>query len=484
MNKFEKIKQKYNLWEYYHSLPSLNFSNLTQEDRFLLKNFGIYNSPQQPQKFSIRLRIPAGRIEKEKFLFLLELRERYNLILLPTTRGQLELHNLSSGNVLEVFFLLRKRGIDSFATLVDNFRGIITDPLDGLKEHFVEVYPIILELEEVVKKFLGKLPRKFNTAIIGVKATPHNFKTNDALFIISRKEEELGFNLYLGGKNLALAQDANLFVPLKLVKPFLEAIGKAYLTFSCRKSRSKIRLFHHIERVGIEKFRQQIQYFCPFPVLPKGEELLKEERIKSIYHTPKGVVYRVPFNKLFYSLIQDSQEIRLGVDQHLYLLNPKTPPAVSKPSYILSCVGSKFCTFSLFDTKKEATNLPTERLAELNVTVGYSGCLKGCGRHFVSDIGLVGIRTNSFGKVERGVRFYLTTNEGAKLIFWAVPLRKLNQLIELVLDLYEESDFKSFKEFSNELIKTKKDVGVFLLQKLLQEETVKEKEALEKRAFV
>jgi ferredoxin-nitrite reductase len=107
--------------------------------------------------------------------------------------------------------------------------------------------------------------------------------------------------------------------------------------------------------------------------------------------------------------------------------------------------------------KGEAALLPLKRLKALNITVGYSGCLKGCGKHQHVDIGLIGLRTAIFGPTQKSVRFFLGgqyTYGGtpARLILMAVPLHGLNDLIHTVLDEFEQSGYNDFEHFSQKIL--------------------------------
>ena len=65
----------------------------------------------------------------------------------------------------------------------------------------------------------------------------------------------LGFNIYLGGKNAKVAQDADIFVVPEDVLKLFEAVAETYQQYGLRGSRSKVRLFHLIEKEGMEQLR-------------------------------------------------------------------------------------------------------------------------------------------------------------------------------------------------------------------------------------
>ena len=103
--------------------------------------------------------------------------------------------------------------------------------------------------------------------------------------------------------------------------------------------------------------------------------------------------------------------------------------------------------------KEEAGMLPLDRLERLGVSVGYSGCLKGCGRHQHADIGLVGLRTAIYGPTQKSARLFLggeyTDGKAtARLTLMAIPLHGINDIIHVILDEFEQSGHLDFEAFS------------------------------------
>jgi ferredoxin-nitrite reductase len=121
-------------------------------------------------------------------------------------------------------------------------------------------------------------------------------------------------------------------------------------------------------------------------------------------------------------------------------------------SQITACAGSSYCALSLWDIKAETAYLPIDKIEQHNIQIGFSGCLKGCGRHHHTDIGLVGLRTNIFGETQKAARVFLggEYTQGratARLLFHAVPLQYLGKLIESIIGTFEESGEKDFETF-------------------------------------
>lgn len=477
LNKIEKLKIDLKPFDFYEKIEGLDPEKLTEADRFYLKNFGIYNTKLRPDKFMLRIRIPAGRISLDKLERIVNYAKEKNAKIILTSRAQIELHNLAFKDALNLHKKLENIGVTTFATLTDNFRNIVTDPLDGIgEENIFEVYPLILKMQNIFLKnpeFLGMIPRKFNTAISANKKNISPFFANDCYFALAKKDGIYGFNLYLGGKNLDVAKDADIFVEKEKVIDIFKAVIYAYKKYGLRENRTKARLYHLIEKIGIDGFKDMIKEFYKKDFEKKGELVfgkfkknrdffkLKDEKFAYRFKTNFGEIDVDEFEKIINLSKENGYEVRLGVDQNIYIIgleNENIPlNGLSQNQNLIACAGSRYCIFSLFDTKDEAKKLILDDINKYNIKIGYSGCLKGCARHILADIGFVGIRTNLFGEVERGVRLYLgglftAGVSPARLIYWAVPLRKLNDILKVIIEEFKNSGYKDFEEFSKNVL--------------------------------
>ena len=476
LNKIERLKANLKPIDYLPVLDSLDFVHLEESDRFYLKNFGIYTQSQRANEFMLRIRIPGGRVSLEEMENIVKIAKEFDAKVLLTARAQIELQQLTPKNILVAYKRLEELGLSSWQTLTDNFRNIVCDVFDGLEQSSViEVYPFILKMQQLFFKdphFVGMIPRKFNTAIVGTSRVSESFFGNDCLFALAKKGEEFGFKLYLGGKNNEVAKDMDIFVPKEQVVALYRAVIQSYLKYGNRASRTKARLFFLLESLGVKRFRELLQEQCGF-TLQRGGKLLFQKEITDDFKALKDGSFGYRFKSNFGEIDSESLqkivafakekhlEIRLGIDQNIYLLGlrePKVPfDGLSQNQNMLVCAGSRYCFFSLFDTKEEAGKINLEKINRYKIKIGYSGCLKGCGRHYFSDIGFVGIRTNLYGKLEFGVRLFLgglysSGESGARLIYWAVPLRALNSVLATIIEEFELSGLSDFETFSKEIL--------------------------------
>ncbi|RUM73883.1 MAG: nitrite/sulfite reductase [Sulfurovum sp.] len=475
-NKIERLKHRLSPYAFSTLLGQIDLADLNEEERFYLKNYGIYNSKLEPQRFMVRIRVAGGRIERARLGLIVQIAKTYGASLLLTARAQIELHGLHAGNVLEVWQMLQDAGITTMQTLTDNFRNIVTDPYDGADSSSkIETYPLILKMQAFFlgqPEWMGMIPRKFNTAICATAETHSHFFSNDLFFGLASKEHRWGFNLYLGGKNSEAAKSADLFVEAEQVPEMFKAVAKAYRTYGLRGTRSKTRLFHLIDQIGMEKFVTHILEFYPHKRERSGTFEVKKAPIaayRALQNERYGYCVQSYFGKIETGYLEEvlafaeqkDLEIRLGIDQNLYLLGLQEPHVpfrrIAGASQVTACAGSSYCPLSLWDIKQETRYLPLDLIDRYGIEVGFSGCLKGCGRHHHADIGLVGLRTNVYGETQKAARVFLgaeysTGNAVARLVFPVVPLNALNALLRVIIREFEQSGVEDFETFSREYL--------------------------------
>jgi len=473
-NKIERLKQTLHPSEYSKRLQTLNWREIDESDRFYLKNFGIYNIKLRPDSFMLRVRIDGGRISYAKLEQIAGIVEKYSLKLLLTSRAQLELHDISPDRVYEIYTHLKTCNISTSQTLTDNFRAIISDPYDGkaLDSH-IECYSIIEKINQLIiddPKWIGSIPRKFNTAIIGRKTPLVNPWNNDLLFALAEKREVEGFNIYLGGKNAKVAQTADIFVvPAEALKLF-EAVAETYHYYGLRGSRSKVRFFHLIEKVGMMQIRIWIEDAFGKSLETEGtllmqsshyqsETALKEGGSASVYPTRYGECSTGELHEILSRAKTEGTEIRLGTDQNFHLLasEVKMSQQCESSNLLTVCAGARYCPLSLWDLKEDVHLLPLKKFKKYNISIGFSGCLKGCGRHYFADIGLIGLRTNLYGETEKALRVFMGAVESpevmpSRMLYYSVPLRKITSLFDVIFDDFERSIFNDFEIFSYNIL--------------------------------
>jgi len=471
LNKREKYKARLKPFEYFKQFEELDFENLGEGDRFYLQDFGIFNTDFLEDEFTMRIRVPAGRITNEQFEHIAKVVDEYDLTIVTTARAGLQLHNLEADNVLEIWKKLNSMGLTTWQSFGDNIRNIVANIYDGRgRYNEIETYPIVMQMQEYIvqnPRYTGMLPRRVSVAVSGNRASVTSFFANDLYFALAKKDGVFGFNVYMGGKNTEIAKDADIFLLKDEVFEFFKAFVETFYLHGSRFARAKTRLFYLIESIGLDELKSLIskQYKKPFESAGELElqkvkfdknELLKDGTYSYCYQTDFGRLEADEMKEISSYAIQNNLEIRIGIDQNIYLfglkekIQPFAPAAPS--STIIACAGS-LCPYAVWSIKNETKYLPLQRISKHGITIGFSGCAKGCGRHYHTDIGLIGLKTNNFGDTEGGARVFMGAvhTEGVtinRMIFSMVPLVHLNETLCIIIDIYEKSGYGDFEEFA------------------------------------
>ncbi|MCX6062448.1 MAG: nitrite/sulfite reductase [Campylobacterales bacterium] len=476
LNKRERYKAKMIPYDYYPQIETLDFSALSEADIFYLQDFGIFNNPLNEEDFTLRLRITAGRISVQQLHSIAHIAKSHSLDIILTARAGIQLHGLTSENVLSVFHQINATGITTWQTFGDNVRNIVTDVYDGLGETCeIEVYPLIVEMEQTILKIprqVGMLPRRISTGISGNRANVTSFFANDLYFGLAQKDGVFGFNVYMGGKNTEIARCANIFLLTDEVVAFFSAFIEAFNKHGLRNTRSQIRLFYLLETIGIEMFKEYIAHEyqktwqTAGTLILEKREFSKSEKLQDgsyafCYESDFGRVTPDELTRIATFAHINEAEVRLTTQQNIVILGllEKTIPFENLPksATVIVCAGSSYCPFSFWDLKNEALLLPLDKIQKHRIQVGVSGCAKGCGRHQHCDIGLIGLRTSSFGDVDKAARIYFGAQHSngisvGRELFTMVPLEHIGNVIEMIIDEYEASEQESFEDFSTHVL--------------------------------
>ena len=475
LNKRERYKARLRPYDYFAEFESLDFENLGEGDRFYLQDFGIFTTAFLEDEFTMRLRVPAGRLSSEQFSYIAEVVAEYDLTIIITARAGLQLHDLEADNVLEIWKKLNSHGLTTWQSFGDNIRNIVTNVYDGLgRYNEIETYPIIMQMQEYIVKnprYVGMLPRRVSIGVSGNRASVTSFFANDLYFALAKKDGVFGFNVYMGGKNTQIAQDGDIFLLKDEVFDFFKAFVEAFYLHGSRFTRSKTRLFYLIEDIGIDTLKGYIEQEYGKKFSSGGElqlekvafsqnELLKDGTYSYCYETDFARLDADEMKSIAEFVSENNLQIRLGIDQNIYLfgLKERSVPFASpkQSSTIITCAGS-LCPYSFWSIKNETRYIPLDKISEHGITIGFSGCAKGCGRHYHTDIGLIGLKTNNFGDTDGGARVFIGAVHTAglsvgRMLFSMVPLVHLHKTLSLIIKIYELSGYNNFEEFSDSVL--------------------------------
>lgn len=496
INKIEALKETNLPLEFFQNLSNIceaGYDNLTDTHKdFLLKCFGIFH--KDDGLFMLRVRIPAGQLEPYQALAIGGISKEFgNNYIDITTRQQIELRYLKLENIPKVLERLQAVGISTFQTGIDNFRNIITSSFDGLgRFNIINCTSLVHEMQEIFfekEEWLGTLPRKFNTGILGTSINDCNIYGQDCSFVVAKKENVFGFHLFLGGKVGVQATDCGIFIEEKDVIAVYKAVIHLFKEFGFRDNRNKNRLHFLLEAVGIEEFVKAIRTYTNIDFIARGEILatnnlqIKNDGTVKIDETftaysvtiPSGIFSGSDMMEVVKLAMECDGKIRLTVEQSLYLVCENSfiktiQNSTLAKKYIqyqniffrnmIACAGIKTCSFGVIDSKGLAIEMANFLQTEFPQMDGkirfyWSGCPKGCGIHGVGDIGFEGCKTkDETGNRCDGVHIFVggkaaKVAQEAQILYKALPFEIAKEKVkELVLN-YQNDRFEneSFEEF-------------------------------------
>ena len=475
LNKRERYKAQMSPYDFYAEFETLDFESLSEGERFYLQDYGIFNTEFLEDEFTLRIRIPGGRISVEDFKAIAEVVTEYDLTIILTARAGIQLHDIEADDILDIHKRINALGVTTWQSFGDNVRNIVTDPYDGVGlTSELETYPLIERMQEYIiqnPRFVGMLPRRVSIGISGNRANVVSFFANDIYFALAQKDEQIGFNVYLGGKNSEVAKSADIFLLHDEVFDFFKAFLETFYKHGSRFSRSKTRLFYLIEDIGMDALRGHLALEYGKPFVSAGDLHLEKAKFSAFEMLNNGTFayrYQTNFSRLKADEINEiadfalesGAEIRFGIDQNIYLigLSEKVVPfdVSMENSTVLTCAGN-LCPYAVWSIKDDTEYLPLDIIDQHQIHVGFSGCAKGCGRHQHTDIGLIGLKTSHFGDTDGGCRIHLGAEHSdgtstGRMLFSMVPFVHLKTLLTLVITIFEKSPYDEFESYAKDVL--------------------------------
>lgn len=467
MNKIEEYKRQKDGLDVLGDIPRYaveGWEAISEGDKERLKWTGVFFRRQTPGHFMMRVRIPNGITGAAQLRALAEISNKFGKGFADiTTRQQIQLRWFTIHDVPEIWERLKKVGLVTLQTGMDNIRNVIGCPVAGLTPgELFDASPVVKAFTEI---FVGNrqytnLPRKFNVTITGCKEACTHAETQDIALTPAIKEvngeEVKGFNVAVGGKmgsgGFRLASPLNVFVTAREAAAVCSHIVLIFRDHGARELRTKARLAFLIEEWGVEKFRKELARRVDRPLasagkdqrLPKHTDHIGVFRQKQAGLNFVGLavpVGRITSEQMFQvAALAESYgdgEIRLTVGQNLII--PNVPdaklgaltqePLLQELRYdpsevmrgLVSCTGMDYCHFALIETKgwalKTARSLERKLGKIQPLRMHWSGCPAGCGNHAVADIGLLGKNIKLNGEVVEAVDVFAGGAAGCEANF-------------------------------------------------------------------
>ena len=502
INKIEKLKQTQkalDFWNDFENICNSGYENLSDvHEKHLLKCFGIYDKGSK-DSFTIRIRIPYGQLTKLQAKKFAKTAFTYGKSCVDlTTRGQIEFRHLNFHELPIVLKELESVGITTFQTAGDNFRGVITSQFDGYSNtSLITCESLVNDIQDVFLKneeYIGTLPRKFNTGILGDTINDCNIFGQDCAFVLASKDNELGFNLYLGGKVGVQARPLNIFIKKEQVKQTFKTIVDLFKKYGFRDNRNKNRMTYFLDEIGIEVFEKAIIESSSLPLQNAGELLVKDEyninnnaviKLKDgksavYFPIPSGIFNSRDLHCVSKLMDETDSVLRLTHEQSFFLITNDEHIQEIKDSQIykkydsfhniyfnnqIACAGVNECSFGVIANKPDAIQMAVYLnqyvpIQDGKVRMYWSACPKGCGVHGVADIGFEGAKAkDEEGKACDGVKIFVggkatTSILEARQLSKAIPIPKAQEVVRELLTIYknEKLENESFENFDSRIL--------------------------------
>lgn len=402
----------------------------------------------------LRLRMPAGRVTKDKMAFTADILKKYHISRMHFTTCQtIQLHDLQPDVLCNIMDSALDAGIVIIGGGGDYPRNVMCPPLSGVeKDEYFDVLPWALEAGEYLLHFIceKKMPRKLK---VGFSNSPRNVThaTYRDLGFVATKEGK--FDVYSAGGlgiNPCFGVKVGQGIEPEMILYYIKAMWLTFLAYGNYDSRVKARTRYMQEALGGAK-----QYVSAYEeklkeVFDSGENLriqankqtiskkgdanmisgsrIIEQKQEGLYTVSWHPIGGMPNVDTFCELsdtIHDMEavEMRLSPDETAYLINLTSKEAerimeLTKDSAktvfetSVSCIGASVCQVGARDSQAllaacvEAVRnakIPNAALPQIHI----SGCPSSCGTHQTGTIGFRGGMKKVDGKPQPGFVLYV-----------------------------------------------------------------------------
>lgn len=458
---------------------------IREDDQALIKFHGMYQQDDRDRRderaakkldrlysFMIRLRLPGGFITADKWIAVNEIANEHSTgVIKITTRQTIQLHGILKSHIKPTIQSFNQAKLDSVATCGDINRNVtcashpaqsplhaeifsyankISNLLFPKTKAYYEIWindeKIAAKNEEEVDPLYQDryLPRKLK---IGIGIPPNNevdAMINDiALIAIEENGQLKGFNIAAGGGLSATHGNADTYPRLATVLGFADTEEKVLKTiyeivtvqrdFGNRSDRKLARLKYTIDKLGVEKYREEVEKRTGFKLEPAKPYKFTERKDFYGWHKGlNGLWYYTLFvengrvlddekaamktalleiaklnkcNFLFTSTqniivadVAEADKETINALLQQFKLDEHTEKASLIRKNSIACVALPTCPLALAEAQRYLPELIDKiepvinkhGLQQQDIILRMTGCPNGCGRSAAAEIGLIG----------------------------------------------------------------------------------------------
>ena len=413
--------------------------------------FGSY--AQRGGKASmLRLRLPGGRVDREKLGFVVRAVEKYKIDKVHFTTCQtIQLHNLDADAVCELAVEALDYGIITRGGGGDFPRNVMVSPLSGVEQgEYFDVSPYAEAAADYLMGFIKtvKLPRKLKVCFSNSPKNETHATFRDLGFT-ARADGK--FDVYSAGglgNNPKMGVKVAEAVDGSQILYYIKAMVNMFVAYGNYENRAKARTRYMQEVLGEEyaaRFKEKLDEVMAAEKLDihvEAREVKKEsdgvkvnnkrvipqkqEGLYAVmYHPIGGCPNPSKFRGLYDAMADMEQvELRIAPDETVYIINctgseaekfleitSDSADALFESS--VACIGASICQVGVRDSQSLLKTL-MEQSKEWGYEDGVlpkihiSGCPSSCGTHQIGRIGFRGGVKKMDGAMQPA--FVLTVN--------------------------------------------------------------------------
>lgn len=406
--------------------------------------FGSY-AQRGGERSMLRLRLPAGEVDKDKLKFIADSIEKYQIDMAHFTTCQtIQLHNLTQDTVCSLIKEAMEHGIITRGGGGDFPRNVMCSPLSGVeREEYFDVVPYAKEAGDYLLGFIGKvkLPRKLKVCFSSNGKNETHATFRDLGFVA---KENGKFDVYAAGGlgikpklGVKVVEDLEPSKVLYVVKTMVDVFTEHGNYTQRAASRSRFlqdtlgveelqRIFKETleENLAKEDLDIKEKTLAAYKNVKleekaenvKGEQVIengkvvpqKQEGLYAISYHPVGGIPEITFFRKLYEVIKDMEEVKLRLTpkQGMYVVNL----SASEVEQVLplmkddegteferstACIGADICQVGIGKSnlmlREIAKRVKSEHFSNgVLPAIHISGCPSSCAAHQTAVIGLRG----------------------------------------------------------------------------------------------
>ena len=383
----------------------------------------------------LRLRIPGGRLTKEKLRFVVESIAEYGVEKAHVTTCQtIQFHNLSADAVCGIMEKALDAGIITRGGGGDYPRNVMVSPLSGVEEgEYFDVLPYAEAVSDYLLGFIKtvKMPRKLKVCFSNSPANETHATFRDLGFVARRDGT---FDVYSAGglgNHPRMGVKVAEQVPASEVLYYVKAMVETFVAYGNYENRAKARTRYMQESLGEDGYKKAYLgklesvkgtedlslHVREYPVDKQGNGtsvsdrrviMQKQEGLYTVVYHPIGGLPQVSWFLKIYETVKDMEavELRLAPDETIYIINlngdeaKKVLAATDDGAKNLfetsvACIGASVCQVGLRDSQGLLAQIIDE-VRKYDFADGVlprihiSGCTSSCGTHQIGTLGFHG----------------------------------------------------------------------------------------------